>query len=89
MRGARFFNAIDWNALERQTNAPAFKLPTECVTERDARAALEAYTTRRPGVRGSSGGSGESKGEDSKESEEKGPWYLGLDQVDAHPLYSQ
>jgi len=89
VRGARFFNAIDWTSLETQTSAPAFKLPAECVTERDARAALEAYVTRRPGVRGSSGGSGEAKGEDSKESEEKGPWYLGLDQVDAHPIYSQ
>lgn len=89
MRGARFFNAIDWSALELQTSAPAFKLPSECVTERDARAALEAYLSRRVGARGSSGGSGEAKGGDGKESEDKGPWYLGLDQVDAHPLYSQ
>ena len=92
VRAARFFAAIDWLALERQTSAPAFPPPPECVSERDTRAALEAYVARRPSAQsGGSGGSGEAKGGDGEEGDGDGskPWHLGLERVASHPPYVQ
>ena len=46
LRNAKFFGAVDWNAVASQQCPPALAVGTDCVAPRDREAALAAYQAR-------------------------------------------
>eukprot|EP00614_Pseudopedinella_elastica_P022364 CAMPEP_0172630330 /NCGR_PEP_ID=MMETSP1068-20121228/173208_1 /TAXON_ID=35684 /ORGANISM="Pseudopedinella elastica, Strain CCMP716" /LENGTH=139 /DNA_ID=CAMNT_0013441153 /DNA_START=17 /DNA_END=436 /DNA_ORIENTATION=+ len=70
-----FFKGVDWAAIEKQENPPAFVPPAVATEEKDRYGALDAYLSGGGAVRARMGGSGQG-------------WTIGLQTVHARPLYS-